>query len=148
MAALEPNHLAAELAEATGVPPDLVRALTRGSSLSALLDTTALVPAPVFGGTQGRSSSMSAGDWPVSRAAAMYGGGGGAAGDVPVSAAAGVGFGTWGAVPGGGGGIAGGGDGEGCMAATAAATGPLGTPSVALGPPPQPEFLDMVRGTD
>ncbi|KAG2491434.1 hypothetical protein HYH03_010220 [Edaphochlamys debaryana] len=36
VAALEPNHLAAELAEASGLPPDIARALTRGSSFASL----------------------------------------------------------------------------------------------------------------
>jgi hypothetical protein len=35
MAAFEPSHLAAELAEASGVPPDLARALVRGASSSS-----------------------------------------------------------------------------------------------------------------
>ncbi|GIL77238.1 hypothetical protein Vretifemale_6729 [Volvox reticuliferus] len=132
MAALEPHHLAAELAEATGLAPDLARALTRGSSFSALADAAAatlssplspavsflnLGPASITAGAGRNAASVSGA--PGARLSSYY---------TSIDAGAGGG--------GGGGRAAGGGGFLGVGAVSAAPT--------AVGPPPQPEFRDMV----
>ncbi|GFR41995.1 hypothetical protein Agub_g2809, partial [Astrephomene gubernaculifera] len=74
MAALEPNHLAAELAEATGMPPHMARALTRGSSYSALLTAAELDQAAAAGASP---PSSPPGGWPMYGSGYGYGYGGG-----------------------------------------------------------------------
>ncbi|GLI59475.1 hypothetical protein VaNZ11_001358 [Volvox africanus] len=136
MAALEPHHLAAELAEATGLAPELARALTRGSSFSALADAAA---APLSATLSPAASFLNLGP------ASFIGAAGRNAANV--SGAVGAGLPSYdisidaGAGGGGGGRAAGGGSflGEDAASAAATAAAPL-----AVGPPPQPEFLDMV----
>ncbi|GIL63693.1 hypothetical protein Vafri_17711 [Volvox africanus] len=138
MAALEPHHLAAELAEASGLAPELARALTRGSSFSALADAVA---GPLSTTISPAASFLNLGPASITAAAGRNA--------ASVSGAAGAGLSSYyisidaGAGGGGGGRIAGSGSFLGEDVASAAAAATAAAP-IAVGAPPQPDFLDMV----